>query len=347
MHTYSSQRTKLIDLISSDLGQPEKSGAWLKWSCPFHADGHSPSLTIKGIDDTGFHCFGCGKSGNSFTWLTEYRNMSSTDVRAYLVQAGVERIIAPLTKKAEGKPLPLKLQPAWQEIIEVCEKQLWKDVGARARKYLLERGLKEDTLQSPFFRIGYSIGQKIAGVFVPAGIVIPCFSVNSNLDIDFISYIKVRRRDEKPKYQKLSGNGCDLRGLFGVRLSLISNDVVLLAEGELDAMLLEQEVPCYIGAGTLGSASERFDFGRFGRYLIGAKHVFIAYDADAAGQKGADYWKELSPRIRQVNIPEGINAKTSQPIKDITDIWQAGLNLEDWVWGHLVDNGIEPTDSAT
>ncbi len=346
MHNDTSISVKLANLIASDLGRPVKSGRWLKWTCPFHADGHTPSLTVKGEDDTYFHCFGCGKSGDSITWLREYRNLSYPEALAYLQGSCAPSPTRPVERpRTEPRPLPLDLQPAWREIIAVCEKQLWEDVGARARAYLSQRGLTEYTLHSPYYRLGYSTGQKIAGVYVPAGIVIPCFNVTPDLQIDTIDYVKVRRRDNKPKYQKLPGGGCDLRGLFGIRLSIISAEDVFLTEGEFDAMLLEQEAGDLVGVCTLGSASERFDFGRFGGRLLGAKHLFVAYDADTAGRKGAEYWQGLSSRIRLAHIPEGTHPKTEQPIKDITDLWQAGANLQDWVWQNLVDYGFEKGQS--
>lgn len=38
---------ELAALVEQDLGQPvRREGRWLKWTCPFHVDGKTPSLGV-------------------------------------------------------------------------------------------------------------------------------------------------------------------------------------------------------------------------------------------------------------------------------------------------------------
>ena len=61
-------------LVERDLGQPvRREGRWLKWRCPFHADGKTPSLGVAG---NRWKCFGCGRSGDAIDWLREREGLS-------------------------------------------------------------------------------------------------------------------------------------------------------------------------------------------------------------------------------------------------------------------------------
>jgi len=65
----------LIEIVTKELGAPIKRGGWLFWPCPFHAE-KTPSFGIHANKnpDT-FHCFGCNKGGDIFTWARGYYNI--------------------------------------------------------------------------------------------------------------------------------------------------------------------------------------------------------------------------------------------------------------------------------
>ena len=70
----------LIAEIEKRLGQGQKSGNNLKWSCPFHADGKTPSL-VTTMDQRSryygrYKCFGCGKTGDVIDLKRELDNMT-------------------------------------------------------------------------------------------------------------------------------------------------------------------------------------------------------------------------------------------------------------------------------
>jgi DNA primase len=338
----------LCDLISHDLGQPVKSsGKYVFWRCPFH-DEDTPSFAVT-VDR--YYCFGCRKSGDAITWLKEYRKLAFLDAIRLLGGPGaIGTLKTPQTAPgcAVGndptrKPLPDRLQGAWREVIATCEAALWSPAGAPALAYLNSRGLSAKTLKSPFARVGFSAGQKIADVWVDHGVVIPCFTVNPDLSIDYVNYIKLRRGqhwkyrpEDQSKYRKLPGYGADVSGLYGAERCK-GADLVFVVEGELDALTLQQEAGDLVGVCSLGSASEqRLDWARWGRYLSAAVKIFVCLDADQAGQAAAEAWKGISGRVTLVQPPGGY--------KDVNEAHCHGVNLADWVMYVLNDNGAAATN---
>lgn len=319
----------LRDWIAKDLGEPRRvSGKYSFWVCPFHAD-KDPSF---GVTYDRYYCFSCSATGDAIDWLRKTKGYGFREAlavlsgdKADLKTAGaiVER------QKTKVETVEPDLQSAWQEIIETCRAKLWTNKGEQARKYLKARGIEESTMQSPFVRLGFSEGERIADIWVDKGIVIPSFTVNSNLSIKRISYIKLRRGrswvyrpKDKSKYRKLYGAKAGLYGADLVR----GSDIAFVTEGELDALLLGQEVGKYVGVCTLGGSSDKLDWSIWGEYLSFTKQFYIAYDNDRAGESGLERWQEMTGRAIYAKVPEG---------KDITDAWKAGVNLEDWVFSFI------------
>jgi len=201
-----------------------------------------------------------------------------------------------------------------------AEAALWSDAGTGARDWLHGRGLTDETLHR--WQLGYQPadawdepaawgldgGKRICR---PRGIVIP-WRLNGQL-----WQSKVRRPDGEPRYVAVRG-GHPL--IFGAE-TLTGHDTAVLTEGELDAMLLEQEAGDLVGVATLGSCSKGLDARAIG-YLLPVSRLLLAYDTDAGGTRGADRLGALSARARRVRVPVG---------KDITEFWQQGGTLRDWV----------------
>jgi len=325
----------IVSLIESDLGLWKKrSGRWYFWLCPFHPDNESPSLAVT-PDNGRYYCFSCGKNGDGITWLRDFHGLSFHEACRQLQHSrssfrGMNRPSPyPLNpERASEKFYHDALQDVWLQVAADCARLLWQPVGAKARAYLAARGLQDETLRHELWQVGYSPGMKIGGISVERGIVFPCFTLNNHHTIDEIHYITVRRPVDSPKYRKLTGHGANLTGLYGAS-ELPGKENVVIVEGEFDALLLWQEVGNFVGVATPGSASNHFNFARFGKYLLSARHIFIAYDQDDAGYAGGQYWQSQSQRVQLATIPLG---------KDITDYYLGGGNLKEWV-GKLLSTG--------
>lgn len=291
-------------------------------NCPFHPD-RTPSFVVF-LDSGHYHCFGCGAHGDEIGWIMRYRGLpfkEALTVAGSALPGGSQPRFETLRPPRPEKPRPDRLQATWKALIGECAWLLWTDAGQKARHYLHERGLSDEVLKSPFFRIGFSPGFQRGGFWVDRGIVLPCFSINTALEIDYVHYLKIRRPVGQPKYRKLSGLGASTAGLFGAS-SFRGAETIFITEGEMDALVLYQEAHDLVDVGTLGSATEAIHLGHIGRHLAQAQRIFVVYDNDPAGQKGASQWLELTHRARWVTVPHG---------KDINDYFLTGRNLRSWV----------------
>ena len=224
--------------------------------------------------------------------------------------------------------------PAWRaaaaQVVRRCSAALWTDPAARARAWLAGRGLTEPTLRR--WQVGYQPHDaELAGLWVPRGIVLP-WRVGGEL-----WQLKVRRptaptptpcpvgarsprpipRPAGPKYTSVGG-GHPL--LFGAD-TLPGRAVAVLCEGELDAMLLDQEAGDLVGVATLGSC-DRLPGPRARALLLPIPRLLVAYDADAPGERGARRLLAVSPRLRRLQLPAG---------HDLTELQQRGGDLRAWL----------------
>jgi len=317
------ERVDLGALVERDLGPPSRrSGQWLFWHCPFHED-RDPSFAVTPDRDR-YHCFGCGASGDAISWLGQREGLSFLDACERL--GGLDLPSRPVhvaSPAADDTPPPA----AWQERAAAfaadCEAVLWSDTGARALAYLRDkRGLNDATIR--YWHLGYNRADRYekpeawgldagAGkVWLPRGVVIPCQVGGVRW------YGKIRRPAGKPKYVSVKGGRATL---FGADL-VAGWPVVLLCEGEFDAVLLHQQAGDLAGVAALGSASRRTLSDSWVQQLLGARRILVACDTDDPGEKGAAWLLLQSRRMRRVRPLRG---------NDLTDFYQAGGDLRAWV----------------
>jgi DNA primase len=315
------ERVDLAALIERDLGHPaRREGRWLKWICPFHDDRKTPSLGVVG---NRWKCFGCGRSGDAIDWLRKRERLSFREACGRLGSID----LVPSSEKAAPHHLPSSSVPAtaWQDqaldVVGNCQAYLWSDAGTKARGWLNRRGLAKDTVRK--WRLGFnSRDQRLFGLWVPRGIVIPCLAASR------VWYLKVRRATGQAKYSQVSGGQV---ALFGAD-TIATQDTVVVTEGEFDAMLLHQEAGDLVGVVTMGSAAARLP-DAWVPHLLGVQRLLVAYDADVAGARGAARWESVSPRAERIVPLEG---------KDVTDFHLAGGDLRTWVQFALAADA-EPT----
>ena len=123
--------------------------------CPFHSE-KSPSFSVHAARQF-FHCFGCGVSGDVFTFIQKIENVSFPEsVKMVAVKLGM-----PLPKREFASPEDAAEHRERGRLIELheqasawFEEQLRSPEGARAREYLSGRGLTAEGIAR--FRIGYA-----------------------------------------------------------------------------------------------------------------------------------------------------------------------------------------------
>ena len=123
--------------------------------CPFHSE-KTASFNVHATKQF-YHCFGCGASGDVFSFVQKIENITFPEaVRAVAQKLGIALPKVNYSSPAEAKEA--KLRTALLEIHErACDffqECLRRPEGAYAREYLAGRGLSEEMIRA--FRIGFA-----------------------------------------------------------------------------------------------------------------------------------------------------------------------------------------------
>jgi DNA primase len=141
----------IVDVIGGYLPL-KRAGANFTALCPFHKE-KSPSFNVNPHKQI-FHCFGCHKGGDVFTFVKDYENIGFMDA----VRRLAERAKIPL--EFENSPGEQQSRHLKDQLLEIHDKiaQRWQNVlaneaaGQLARDYLKKRGVSADAIK--LFRIG-------------------------------------------------------------------------------------------------------------------------------------------------------------------------------------------------
>ena len=159
----------IVDVIG-EVVQLTKAGRNFLGLCPFHGE-KTPSFNV--VEDKQFyHCFGCGKSGDVFKFIEDYRGISFMEaVQIVGDQVGIQvQALAPSQSRghqADGK------QPFYEIHQEAAKFYhailMTTKMGEDARQYLYDRGLDDEVLRH--FQIGLApaegnyLYQSVSGKF--------------------------------------------------------------------------------------------------------------------------------------------------------------------------------------
>jgi len=145
------QKVDIVDIISKSIPL-KKRGRHYVACCPFHSE-KTPSFTVSPELQI-FKCFGCGKSGDVFTFLQEYHHISFSQALTDLAKiTGVKLEQSPAFTKEEL--VRKKILEINQEVAKFYHHLLTQHpLGAPALEYLQNRGIKPETIK--LFKIGYS-----------------------------------------------------------------------------------------------------------------------------------------------------------------------------------------------
>ena len=98
------QSVNIVDIIGESVALT-KAGRNYIGLCPFHGE-KTPSFNV--VEDKQFyHCFGCGKSGDVFKFIEEFRGVSFADAVAIIAEkAGFQTEFIPTNQQAESRQHP-------------------------------------------------------------------------------------------------------------------------------------------------------------------------------------------------------------------------------------------------
>jgi DNA primase len=148
-------KTDIVDLISQYI-ELKRAGQNLKGLCPFHSE-KTPSFMVNPAKQI-FHCFGCNKGGDIFTFIMNYENMTFSEAVSYLAQrAGIEVSIIPDSSEIT-KGVKEKMYLINREAMNFYRNNLKKSVTARS--YMKERGIMDEVVEK--FSLGFTENERNA-----------------------------------------------------------------------------------------------------------------------------------------------------------------------------------------
>ncbi len=324
-------RLPVADVVGETV-QLKKAGTTLKGLCPFHGE-KTPSFVVTPARDT-WHCFGCGKHGDIFTFLMERDGLSFPEaLRALAGRAGVE--IDERTKREDARNARLR------EVLEASiafyhAVLLHSKAGEPALAYLRGRGFTDDTIEK--HQLGWAPGgwdqmtrqlaakrQVTPGELVEVGLASPRQRGGGVYDRFRERVIFPIRdanghpvglggrilgmegpagddRDHGPKYLNspatpLFDKSRTLYLIDRAKSAIRKTGQAVIVEGYTDALMAHQAGFDNVVA-SLGTALTPHQVALITRY---AKRIALAYDVDPAGAKAGTFGATaLEEVIRQL-----------------------------------------------
>ena len=148
------RRVNLADLVGDYVSLKSAGIDSMKGLCPFH-DERSPSFHVRPALGY-YHCFGCGESGDAYSFLQQHDHLSFSEA----VERLAARINYPLTYEEGGGrreigPNRARLLAVNQAAERFYIEQLEGSEGSTAREFLAARGFDATACQT--FGVGYAL----------------------------------------------------------------------------------------------------------------------------------------------------------------------------------------------
>ena len=149
------QQADLVRIVG-DYIKLKKAGAQnYSGLCPFHGE-KTPSFSVHATKQF-FYCFGCHEKGDVFKFVQKIENITFPEaVRLVAQKLGIALPKATYSSPSEAREARLRGQlfDVQERAAAFFQECLKRPEGARAREYLHQRGLDQETITN--FRIGYA-----------------------------------------------------------------------------------------------------------------------------------------------------------------------------------------------
>ena len=296
----------IVDVISQYVTL-KRSGRNFFGLCPFHRE-KSPSFSVS-PDRQYFHCFGCHKGGDVFTFISEIERISFRESLEFLAEkARIELPVAENTEFNKNQYLKDRMHKINATTTIFYHERLYKPLAKIAQDYVKQRKLDNNTLKA--FKIGYSgeynelykhlknsgfkdeeilatglVNKTDKGEFIDRfrkRLMFPIMDVSGR--VVAFGGRKLENNDKMAKYINSNENlvYSKKRHLFALNLAKQSDSKkIILVEGYMDAISLYQRGFNNVVA-SLGTALTE-EQGRLLRKY--SEQVILSYDSDGAGQE--------------------------------------------------------------
>jgi len=321
-------RLNIVDVVGETV-QLKKAGTTFKGLCPFHGE-KTPSFVVTPARQT-YHCFGCGKGGDVFSFVMERDGLGFPDALKLLAgKAGVE--LDERTAREDARRA--RLRDVLEMAIAFYHTVLLHRTGQSALDYLRGRGFSDETIEK--FQLGWAPGgwdtmaktlqarrqvhpEELAevGLATPrqgrggfydrfrSRIIFPIRDANGSavgLGGRILESVIPEGREPGPKYLNspatpLFDKSRTLYLIDRAKAPIRKSGQAVLVEGYTDALMAHQAGFDNVVA-SLGTALTPGQVALLTRY---AKRIALAYDVDPAGQSAGTFGvTELNALIGEV-----------------------------------------------
>ncbi|MES2952977.1 MAG: DNA primase [Patescibacteria group bacterium] len=333
------QKLSIVDLVGGYV-KLEKAGVNWKGRCPFHNE-KTPSFFVSPGRET-FHCFGCAKGGDIFTFTQEIEGldfMGALKMLADRTGVTLER------ERKEERTEKEKLLAIMTDASLMFQATLGKNMSVL--EYVHDRGLTDETIRH--FEVGFAPdGWRVLHEFLlsrkhdealieKTGMIIRSpkgpfydrfrgrvmFPIKDTVG-NTIGFSGRVLGDELPKYMNspettLYQKSHVLFGIDKAKQAIRKSDCTILVEGQMDLVLSHQSgvTNAVAVSGTALTEDHLVSLKRLSENLV------MAFDADAAGIKAAG-------RALAMALGLGMNVKVAllPPGMDPADVARA--NPSEW-----------------
>lgn len=333
------EKLDIVDFVGEYVGL-KPAGINHKGLCPFHSE-KSPSFMVN-RDRQSWHCFGCSKGGDIFSFVQEIEGMEFFEALKFLAQrAGIQLELKQQNQVQTNQKNRLK------EIHTEAARFYYKfltelDASKLAREYLERRGVTPETidewqigfipdqwelLTKYLLKKGFSINDLVAsGLTIKRDnanartgkgfydrfrgrVMFPIRDLHGTV-VGFTGRILVEGENTGGKYVNspqtlIYDKSRIMFGLDKAKQDARKKDCLMLVEGQLDVISSHQAGLNNVVA-TSGTALTDEQIKLIKRYTNNVKMAFDSDDAGvAAAKRGIDLALEAGLSVKVINVPDG------------------------------------------
>src|SRR4051812_8269887 len=325
-------KLNVVDVVGESVSL-KKAGTTYKGLCPFHGE-KTPSFVVTPARDT-WHCFGCGKHGDIFTFVMERDGLAFPEALAQLAgRAGVE--LDERTKREDARNA--RLREVMEAAVAFYHAVLLRSKpGEAALAYLRGRGFTDETIEK--HQLGWAPAgwdqltrqlavkrQISAGDLLEVGLASPRQRGGGVYD-RFRERVIFPIRDQNGHAVGLGGRILGKEGEDGIdrgpkylnspatplfdksrtlylvdraKSAIRKTGQAVIVEGYTDALMAHQSGFDNVVA-SLGTALTPQQVALVTRY---AKRIALAYDVDAAGEKAGTFGATALEEVMRQLAPD-------------------------------------------
>ncbi len=370
----------VADLIGEYV-QLKPAGVNKKGLCPFHHE-KTPSFMVS-PERKSWHCFGCAKGGDIFTFIEEIEGMEFKEALKYLAnKAGV--VLTNNFKQEVGGSQRNRLKDINAEAARFFYNFLIKIPSAKlAMDYLIKRGIKSETidgwqigyipeqwdlLTQYLLKKGFAIDDLVAsGLTIKRDnadpktyrgfydrfrgrIMFPILDAHGDV-VGFTGRILVEKENSGGKYVNtpqtvVYDKSRVIFGLNKAKQEIRARNLIVMVEGQMDVIACHQAGMKNVVASS-GTALTEEHVKLLKRY---SSNINMAFDMDEAGQNAARRGIAIALRegmnIKVIRLPADAGKDPDECLKKNPQIWFEAVEKAQDVMGWYFTKAFTGKDLA-